>query len=356
MPPAVIAAQLLLPGRLRLLLRARRVRQPAPRPRLLQRRWSSGVPSKNPRYISHMVGGAIVFPCCILGLWLLKGWVGGGDWAVSRFDVIALRDDLEELISANRDCAPLFVRLCWSAYAPLDFVELRRTGSCRYANNGTVGLPPQCDYAANKGLAEGHRLLAEIKAKHPNISMADLYVFAACIAISAMGGPRVPFKFGRKDGQQDDPVPPQELTTPPASSDVAELRSSLYRIGLNDKEIVALMGAHCVGHCHRRNSGFSGQWTMTPYRFCSQYFAELLTRDWELLPGSDSQFRDARDPKCELRMLAADVALIRDPMFRRWCEHFAEDEDDWHWEFQNAFGKLVSMGHPVRSLWGPLAY
>ena len=43
----------------------------------------------------------------------------------------------------------------------------------------------------NAGLGIARNLLEPIKAKHPNVTYADLYILAGVVAIEEMGGPKV---------------------------------------------------------------------------------------------------------------------------------------------------------------------
>ena len=45
-------------------------------------------------------------------------------------------------------------------------------------------------------------------------------------------------------------------------------------------EIVALSGAHALGRCHPKNSGFDGPWTTSPTLVTNGYFKELLEKKW----------------------------------------------------------------------------
>lgn len=73
-----------------------------------------------------------------------------------------------------------------------------------------------------------------------------------------MGGPTIPWKYGRVDAVDSSSVPP-EGRLPSADSgtagadadDVDHLRTIFNRMGFNDQEIVALSGAHSLGRCHR---------------------------------------------------------------------------------------------------------
>jgi hypothetical protein len=51
-------------------------------------------------------------------------------------------------------------------------------------------------------------------------------------------------------------------------------------MGFDDKDIVALSGAHTLGSCHRLRSGFDGPWTHNPLKFDNEYFKNLLELEW----------------------------------------------------------------------------
>mmetsp|Transcript_16953 Transcript_16953/g.39114 ORF Transcript_16953/g.39114 Transcript_16953/m.39114 type:complete len:330 (-) Transcript_16953:201-1190(-) len=75
-----------------------------------------------------------------------------------------------------------------------------------------------------------------------------------------MGGPEVPFAFGRTDATDGTTSPPDgRLPNADMGSDPAtaqHLRDVFYRMGFDDKEIVALSGAHALGRCHEDASGY----------------------------------------------------------------------------------------------------
>lgn len=51
----------------------------------------------------------------------------------------------------------------------------------------------------NAGLSIIRDLLHHVKQAHPEISHADLWAFAGVVAIEFLGGPPIPFNFGRTD-------------------------------------------------------------------------------------------------------------------------------------------------------------
>ncbi|KAL0334584.1 UNVERIFIED_CONTAM: L-ascorbate peroxidase 3 [Sesamum radiatum] len=88
---------------------------------------------------------------------------------------------------------------------------------------------------------------------------------------------------------------------------VPHLKEVFYRMGLSDKDIVALSGGHTLGRAHPERSGFDGPWTKEPLKFDNSYFQELLKGESE-----------------GLLKLPTDLALLDDPDFRRYVELYAK--------------------------------
>src|SRR5689334_21215803 len=125
-----------------------------------------------------------------------------------------------------------------------------------------------------------------------------------------MGGPKVNFRHGRVDKSEEvEPTPDGRL--PDANLGAQHLREIFGRMGLNDREIVALSGAHTLGRCHKERSGFEGPWTEDPLKFDNSYFVDLLKRHWE---KKGNQFEDKESHK--LMMLPTDISLLGDDVFR----------------------------------------
>ena len=101
-------------------------------------------------------------------------------------------------------------------------------------------------------------------------------------------------------------------------------------MGFNDREIVALSGAHNLGRCHSDRSGFEGKWVSNPTRFSNTYFRLLMMHKWKRkrLENEMEQYVcvDA-DLDEELMMLLMDIALLEDPKFIVWMERYAKDKD-----------------------------
>jgi cytochrome c peroxidase len=61
---------------------------------------------------------------------------------------------------------------------------------------------------ANAGLAAAVARLEPVKHAHPDVSWADLIAFVGVVAIKHMGGPAVPFSYGRVDEMDPATVTP----------------------------------------------------------------------------------------------------------------------------------------------------
>merc|ERR1719235_860497 len=94
-----------------------------------------------------------------------------------------------------------------------------------------------------------------------------------------MGGPQIKCKLGRKDSASGAACPPNGLL-PDAAQGAEHVRDVYYRMGFNDREIVALIGAHTLGRCHKVRSGYDGPWTRTPLRFDNTFYKNLVNLEW----------------------------------------------------------------------------
>jgi cytochrome c peroxidase len=251
----------------------------------------------------------------------------------------AVRQMVNSIIDDDQTFGPLFVRLAWHASGTYD--KATGTGG---SNGATMRFPPECKWGANNGLDIARNALEAIKTAHPDISYGDLWTFAGCVAIEKMGGPKVPWYEGRTDKADGSTCVP-DGRLPDAAKDAVHIRDIFYRMGFNDREIVALIGAHTLGFCHKDRSGYDGPWTPDPFTFDNTFFTLLLNVPWRVKLGSNPvQFED---PKGELMMLPGDLALIIDPNFRKYVEVYAKDKDAFFKDFAAAFGRMIAFGVPA---------
>ncbi|KAK7309372.1 hypothetical protein RJT34_06037 [Clitoria ternatea] len=231
------------------------------------------------------------------------------------------RRDLRALIS-NRNCAPLMLRLAWHDAGTYD--AKTRTGG----PNGSIRNKHELNHNANKGLEKAVEFCEEVKVKHPKVSYADLYQLAGVVAVEVTGGPTIEFIPGRKDSLES----PPEGHLPDAKQGASHLRDIFYRMGLSDKDIVALSGGHTLGKAHKDRSNFEGQWTRDPLKFDNSYFVELLKEESQ-----------------DLLKLPTDKALVEDPRFRKYVELYAKDEDAFFVDYASSHKKLSELGFNVKN-------
>lgn len=231
------------------------------------------------------------------------------------------RRDLRALI-ASRNCAPIMLRLAWHDAGTYD--AKTKTGG----PNGSIRNEEEYSHGSNNGLKKAIDFCEEVKVKRPKITYADLYQLAGVVAVEVTGGPTIGFVPGRRDSN----ICPREGRLPDASQGVPHLRDIFYRMGLSDKDIVALSGGHTLGRAHPERSGFDGPWTEEPLKFDNSYFVELLKGDSE-----------------GLLKLPTDKALLEDPEFRRYVELYARDEDAFFRDYAESHKKLSELGFVASS-------
>jgi len=183
------------------------------------------------------------------------------------------------------------------------------------------------------------------------------------------------------------------------------VRETFARMAMNDEETVALTaGGHTVGKCHGNGdadklgpdpeaagleeqglgwhnpnqsghgrytitSGIEGAWTTHPTQWDNGYFYLLFTYDWELKksPAGAHQWEpinikeedkpvDVEDPSIRYNpiMTDADMAMIKDPIYREISERFYKDPAYFSEVFARAWFKLThrDMG-PKSRYFGP---
>eukprot|EP01063_Lacrimia_lanifica_P022491 TRINITY_DN30061_c0_g1_i1.p1 TRINITY_DN30061_c0_g1~~TRINITY_DN30061_c0_g1_i1.p1 ORF type:complete len:288 (+),score=96.59 TRINITY_DN30061_c0_g1_i1:64-927(+) len=260
------------------------------------------------------------------------------------FDVQAVAAAVRAIVRGDPKMGPTLVRLAWHEAGTWD--ARRKDGG---ANTASMRFAPECQHAANAGLQRARDVLEPVKAAHPGISYADLWSLAGCVAIEAMRGPKIQWRYGRADATSAAGCAP-DGRLPDASQGPDHIRDVFSRMGFTDRETVALVGAHTIGRCHADRSGYVGPWSPTPHIFNNTYFKKLVHEDWVVdKAAAKLQFKDATTGK--LMMLPGDVALLFDKPYRVLVEEYARDKDAFFRDFAAAFQKLVELGtHDLRAL------
>ena len=113
------------------------------------------------------------------------------------------------------------------------------------------------------------------------ISMADLIAIGGSAAVRATGGPVIRIPLGRWDvpcGCEADVFPSAEAPGD-AENTLVELAG---RLGLNRRDMVALMGAHTLGRLNPDNTGYDGTWVLEADAevFSNMYFKAKFCIPW----------------------------------------------------------------------------
>jgi len=269
--------------------------------------------------------------------------------------------DVKALIQAE-NCGPVLIRFAWHDSGAYD-AKLGKGGA-----NGSIIHKAELAHGGNAGLSLALELLTPIKAKYDAISWADLIQMGSAVAVETMGGPHIDLKYGRKDvGPEDVPIEgrlpsahgPFQKADGPAPAEVgdkkddpaARNRRVFHRMGLEDRDIVALSGAHTVGRVHKSRSGAAPNES-------SKYTADGPGRTkggmpWvpEWLVFDNSYFRYLKDTVAEgkaadpeLVTLPTDAALMNDPGFKPIAMSYAEDQALFFKDYAASHKKLSELG------------
>eukprot|EP00485_Elphidium_margaritaceum_P010769 CAMPEP_0202687946 /NCGR_PEP_ID=MMETSP1385-20130828/3493_1 /ASSEMBLY_ACC=CAM_ASM_000861 /TAXON_ID=933848 /ORGANISM="Elphidium margaritaceum" /LENGTH=311 /DNA_ID=CAMNT_0049342811 /DNA_START=56 /DNA_END=991 /DNA_ORIENTATION=+ len=257
--------------------------------------------------------------------------------------------DITALLKEKK-CAPILVRLAWHDSGT--YCKASKSGGPRAAQRFGAG---ESKHGGNAGLEIARNLLKPLVLKYcasNTVSIADLWTLAGNVAIKATGGPDVPFRFGRKDIKNATQCV-EEGRLPDAKQGVEHVRCVLGRIGFSDdKDVVALSGAHTLGSCHADRSGFEGPWTTDPLKFDNSYFKDLLNKKWKIGVSSagNTQFVN-NDSGATTMMLPTDFTLVNTPETRVWVEKYAKDEKLFFKDFAVAWQKLIESGYDDKTLY-----
>lgn len=230
----------------------------------------------------------------------------------------------------------LLCRLAWHSSGTFD-KSTRKGGSY----GGTMIYAPEANDGENAGLQTGRDFLAEFGYQFPWISRGDLWTLGGVVAVQEAGGPKIKWRPGRKNLSEKVDVP-ENGNLPDASQDGAYVKKVFSRLGFDDRETVALIGAHCLGKCHTYNSGYDGPWGPSPNMFTNDFFVRLLqgwhVKEWD----GKKQWED--DETKSFMMLPTDYALKENKNFLKYVKMYAEDEQLFFSDFSKAFTKLLENG------------
>jgi len=218
------------------------------------------------------------------------------------------------------------------------------------------------------------------------ISRADFWTLGAIEAINygcekAQGNcrrncPPVPYpNIVFQTGRVDCPTAPYDEVEPPLPQALKGLDHVLTffadTFGFDEKETVAILGAHTLGAAHSDASGFAGPWVNRRQNFDNAFYVDLLRSDrgWEMDRRGPRGARiyqwSSTNTNARRIMLNSDMCLVKDlgtitsegevactydecpdaPLdVLDWVKAFALDNDLFLVEFGKAFQKMINHG------------
>lgn len=262
-------------------------------------------------------------------------------------------------------CAPILVRLAWHDSGTFDKAHAGKPWPEAGGAIGSIRTDHEINAPANAGLKKALTMyLQPIKDACPTLSWADLIQLASATAIKVAGGPKIPMKYGRVDGEPQMKQEPN-FGLPDALSpfggplankeDPAEhLRYVFYKYGMDDKDIVALSGAHTIGRAFADRSGTvaegEGPEAGTVYTKKGCPFAgnsrTLGGRSWtkSWLSFDNSYFADMHKADAGCIAFPTDKVLMSDPGFKPHFEAFAVDQKAFFEAYKVSHKKLSELG------------
>lgn len=281
-------------------------------------------------------------------------------------DLLAARSDIAAFLDET-NANPILVRLAWHDAGTYDATS-KETWPRRGGANGSIRFDVELAHGANAGLAKAVNYLKPIKEKYAALSWADVIQLGGATAIEHAGGPKIPMKYGRVDVVVDGECP-REGNLPDAEAPFGDgakdaathLRNVFGRMGFNDREIVALSGAHTIGRAFKERSGTTefgyGAKNGTKFTGCPFMNAKgdgtqgnigmpggaSWTRNW--LKFDNAYFnRERETDEKDLIWLSTDRALHTDPGFAPHFMRYATDQNAFFYDFAAAFAKLSECG------------
>lgn len=253
-----------------------------------------------------------------------------------------VKDEIKQILPKSDyddgSFGPVLLRLAWHCCATYN----KFTGNGG-SNGATMRFIPEITDDGNSGLDIARSVLEPIKQKYPAMTYSDLWTLAGKISIQEMGGPEIPWRCGRVDCIDDRYVPPNGRL-PFAYKNANHIRETFSRMGFNDRETVLLLGAHGLGRCHKRYSGWDGKWTENPISFTNDFYKVLLDEEWSLGTVPETGKEQYYNKDKSLIMLNTDMELIRDPHFLHFVKLYSQHQATFFQDFAEAFGKLLELG------------
>ena len=303
-----------------------------------------------------------------------------------QLSFVKVREDIAKSLhdSAHDDGSytPLLIRFAWHSSGTYD--EETNTGG---SDGGTIWREVEAADPENAGLDKARAWLRRLHARHCWMTMADLAILAAYVAIEASGGPHIPFAYGRQDFTDEQAVRrhgpsgcpfgdgkynPNGSRLPSADLGPAQcphgaspaqrekptidaIRGTFSRLGFDDKATVNLIIlGHQYGRCHPEVSGYEHPWYVFGPSEWNVYgpgglgyisiYGMLQNFAERISSGGKRQFNFQMGRGEPFMMLVSDMALWWDSHFRKHVR--APSHTYMHVRMAYVHGALVGQPPP----------
>jgi len=224
---------------------------------------------------------------------------------------------------------------------------------------GSIITDHEINAGPNAGLKKGiTSYLQPIKDQCPRVSWADLIQLASATAIKVEGGPEIDMRYGRQDGIPSDLAPPPfglPGVCDKGEDAAAHLKEVFYKYNMDDKDIVALSGAHTLGRAFADRSGTVKEGSGGPYtqytdKKCPLYGGDKSltqggrswTKNWTKFDNSYFADMGKNDPECIA--FATDKILMAAPEFKVHFDKFASNQQEFFNAYKVSHKKLSELG------------
>ncbi len=300
---------------------------------------------------------------------------------------VRVRDDMRRFLHDRThddgSYTPLLIRFAWHSSGTYDAAS----GSGG-SDGGTIWRAAEAADPENAGFEKARAWLKKLHARHSWVSLADLGILAAYVAIEASGGPHIPFAYGRRDFSDEQafarhgpsgcpfgdgkinpngsrlpaadlgPVPSCPRDAPPAVREkptIDAVRATFRRMGFDDRATVNLIIlGHQYGRCHADVSGYEHPWYVFGPAEWNVYgpgglgyitiYNDIRSFREETSSAGKRQFNLWMGGSEPFMMLPADMALAWDESYRAHVRAYDRDRLAFRTDARDNFKRLTELG------------
>ncbi|KNH07726.1 peroxidase [Perkinsela sp. CCAP 1560/4] len=170
------------------------------------------------------------------------------------------------------------------------------------------------------------------------IKYSDAVTLSAVVAIRFLGGPEVPWRYGRRSVNRR----VKDVKSLDRESSLSDFLTASAAVGFSTDETIALMACHGVGRT--TTTAYPLQWKKRAFSLDNTYYTTLATGRYER-PAYDLQgFLSLKGSNpSNLAALPFEVEMVNLAETKPIVEKFAADHAAWSKTFTSAFSKLIEQ-------------